>query len=887
MANLTFVDSHNMVAYLEKSTENADFAEIVDFLNDNPIRQGKDFSGRVTPLFETMLIQHPTEVGECSTQPTKPQHTPTTASPSHIEPILTVASSQPKKTKKIGKQKKATEISQSSGPTTLIADETVHEERGDKVERAVTTAASLDAEQDSGTINRTQSTAMPNELIPQGTGSGGSRMHQDTILGDRHAQTRFERLSKQSHEPPLLRVNTLESREDSMQLMELMALGTTLSDRVLALEYNKTTQDLEITHLKKREDASKQRRNDQDEGISFVQEDAETHGRYGHNIEVNTSSTSITTANINLTAAEPVTTVKAPVTTADVPSTPPPLPTTLIEDEDLTIAQTLMKIKSVKSKEKSKEKGVSSTRLTRRVIIKEASKTASRPIFKNKSFKEVQTVFDNTKSWINSFEPMDKKVVKDRAEGSETKAEGSSKRTGEELESDKFKWQKLDKKVKAEVDNDQDEADMKMYMKIVLDDEVEIDAIPLATKPPIIVDWKIIKEGKITSYHIIRADGSSKRPEEPYERVLWGDLKVTFEPDIEKKRYLLTPATITDMLNRRLPVDHWNEIKLLSVVEVTATDMEVTTAVRSIKVGINKGQNSSSAKSINNDALVIGATPLYSIYPSNIVENVADSDDPSYGEDEKTLVGPCLPPHLEANKTLKILGKRKVAGESSTPLDVDSDSNIHEFPSAKELRDAIDCHWVVVHVTPSSWKKHLREINIEQLYDIHNRAYMRHVVLDNVKEVYEALQDLDKNPLVSDMRAEIKVLQIQVDGLHSIKSERERLKSFEIQLLQEIDSLKQDRADVVSKVILKTSMKLVRSDDLEPFVLKKTSCYRPSLKKEYDHASDALANASYPFLAEYVINLYASLEQLLLKKPPSLRPILSGSRSKPLSLKVK
>ncbi|GKD00407.1 hypothetical protein Tco_1170681, partial [Tanacetum coccineum] len=39
-----------------------------------------------------------------------------------------------------------------SGPTTLVADETVHEERGDSVERGVTTATSLDAEQDSGNI---------------------------------------------------------------------------------------------------------------------------------------------------------------------------------------------------------------------------------------------------------------------------------------------------------------------------------------------------------------------------------------------------------------------------------------------------------------------------------------------------------------------------------------------------------------------------------------------------------------------------------------------------------------------------------------------------------------------------------------------------------------
>nr|GEX27080.1 ribonuclease H-like domain-containing protein [Tanacetum cinerariifolium] len=75
-----------------------------------------------------------------------------------------------------------------------------------------------------------------------------------------------------------------------------------------------------------------------------------TQGRYGHDIKVNTASTSITTASINLTAAEPVTTVSASVTTASVsvstvePSTPP-ITTTLIEDEDLIIPKTLMKMR--------------------------------------------------------------------------------------------------------------------------------------------------------------------------------------------------------------------------------------------------------------------------------------------------------------------------------------------------------------------------------------------------------------------------------------------------------------------------------------------------------------------------------------------------------------
>ncbi|GJX23998.1 hypothetical protein Tco_0228443 [Tanacetum coccineum] len=40
--------------------------------------------------------------------------------------------------------------------------------------------------------------------------------------------------------------------------------------------------------------------------------------------------------------------------------------------------------------------------------------------------------------------------------------------------------------------------------------EVAIDAVPLATKAPTIVDWKIHKEGKKSYYKIIRADGKSQ-----------------------------------------------------------------------------------------------------------------------------------------------------------------------------------------------------------------------------------------------------------------------------------------------------------------------------------------------------------------------------------------
>ncbi|GJS31382.1 hypothetical protein Tco_0492002 [Tanacetum coccineum] len=169
---------------------------------------------------------------------------------------------------------------------------------------------------------------------------------------------------------------------------------------------------------------------------------------------------------------------------------------------------------------------------------------------KRKSYDKIQEMFDKEMKRVNTFVDMNTELV----EGSKTKAEGSSKRAGDELEQEKAKKQKGD--------DDQEEAEMKRHIEIVKDDEVAIDAIPLATKPPVIVDYKIDKDGRMGYFKLIRADGSSKRyssmikmlqgidredletlwklvkakhkntrPEDDYERVLWGYLKVMFEPD--------------------------------------------------------------------------------------------------------------------------------------------------------------------------------------------------------------------------------------------------------------------------------------------------------------------------------------------------------------------
>ncbi|GJS44272.1 ribonuclease H-like domain-containing protein [Tanacetum coccineum] len=48
------------------------------------------------------------------------------------------------------------------------------------------------------------------------------------------------------------------------------------------------------------------------------------------------------------------------------------------------------------------------------------------------------------------------------------------------------------------------------FRTYLVEDEVAIDVVPLATKSPSIIDWKIHKEGKKSYYQIVKADGKSQ-----------------------------------------------------------------------------------------------------------------------------------------------------------------------------------------------------------------------------------------------------------------------------------------------------------------------------------------------------------------------------------------
>ncbi|GJY03587.1 hypothetical protein Tco_0369527 [Tanacetum coccineum] len=127
-----------------------------------------------------------------------------------------------------------TKIPQSGGPPEKVGDEAVHKELGDRVERAATTATSLDAEQDSGNITKTQSTTMSNDPLSKEIGSSNRPMW------------------KEAMGVSLLRLGGYIPRSDKGRpdLHELMAICIKLSDSVLDLEKEKDAQVVEILKLK-------------------------------------------------------------------------------------------------------------------------------------------------------------------------------------------------------------------------------------------------------------------------------------------------------------------------------------------------------------------------------------------------------------------------------------------------------------------------------------------------------------------------------------------------------------------------------------------------------------------------------------------------------------
>ncbi|GJZ25736.1 hypothetical protein Tco_0569989 [Tanacetum coccineum] len=239
----------------------------------------------IAPSHTKKIFRNMISVGK--EMPTDPHHTPTIIQPS---------TSQPQKKQRSRRSKrKDTEVPQPSGRTTNVADEAVNEEMDDSLERAVTTATGLEAEQDSGAKK------------PWG----------DTI-----AQTRSENVSKLSNDPLLA--------------------------RVLPLETTKTTQATEIAILKKRVKKLERRNKSRTHELKRLYKTDED--MFGVNDldgdEVIVKSVDVVkTAEETRSMVKEVNAVTIPVSAATTTTT-----TTTITNVEMTLAQALAELKSAKPK---------------------------------------------------------------------------------------------------------------------------------------------------------------------------------------------------------------------------------------------------------------------------------------------------------------------------------------------------------------------------------------------------------------------------------------------------------------------------------------------------------------------------------------------------------
>ncbi|GJZ78979.1 hypothetical protein Tco_0643816 [Tanacetum coccineum] len=95
------------------------------------------------------------------------------------------------------------------------------------------------------------------------------------------------------------------------------------------------------------------------------------------------------------------------------------------------------------------------------------------------------------------------------------------------------KKQKIDEHVEAKKNDDQEEAEMKRHIEIVKDDESYGSSKRYSSMIKMLQD--IDREDLETLWKLVKAKHENKRPEEDYEKVLWGDLKVMFKPDIKSE----------------------------------------------------------------------------------------------------------------------------------------------------------------------------------------------------------------------------------------------------------------------------------------------------------------------------------------------------------------
>ncbi|GJW96283.1 putative ribonuclease H-like domain-containing protein [Tanacetum coccineum] len=525
---------------------------IFDSMVKNVDRKG--FSGRVTPLFPTMMVQAQEEMGEGSANPTDPHHTPIITQPLTSQPQ--------KKQKPRNPKRKYIEIPQSSGPTEPIADEAANE-----------------------------------EYVPT---------HSNDPL-----------LSAQEISSLKLRVKRLEKKRGSRthKLKRLFKVGRS-TQVVFSKDEGLGDQEDASKQGRKIDDIEKDAEDVVEKEVSTANP-VTTAGEVVTNASVEVSTATTTTiaaitefdltlaqALPELRSAKPKVVVQEPVQNpgeSTTRTTLTPIPSNI---KDKGKAKMIEPEKPLKKKEQ--------IRLDEELAFKlQAKEEEQARLAREKAEKveEANIPWDNVQAMIEAD-----RLLAERFQARD------SKRAGEELEQEVAKKQKIkDDKDKEDlkqcfeiVQDDEvaiDVVPLATKPAPIVGFQIhrkgrngyyEIIRADGSAKTYLLFSQllkEFDREDLENLWKLVKAKHGNTRPKEGYKRVLWGDLKTIFEHHVEdliwrnlqgkkvllwrlydscgihfvrfedmhvymlvEKRYPLTPATITDMLNKKLKSYYWNKM---------------------------------------------------------------------------------------------------------------------------------------------------------------------------------------------------------------------------------------------------------------------------------------------------------------------------------------
>nr|GEX34106.1 hypothetical protein [Tanacetum cinerariifolium] len=496
----------------------------------NMKKGGNDFSGKVKPLFETMMVQAPEVMGKGLKIPTDPHHTPIVTQPSSSPPQ--------KKQKSRRKQRKEIEVLSPSSeipneerlPTTLRIHYLVKRKlrtSGLKRLRKVRSARRVESSTEAS-LGDQEDASKQERMI--------DNIDQDVEI------TLVDDTQGRMNEEYMLRVNDLDSDE--------VVMDVSASDKV----------EQSVKVVKKEVSTT--------DPVTTAGEVVTTAG-----IEVTTAATTSQLSKDELALAHTLIEIKAAkpkaITTAA---------TIVTVAIIVTAAGTMLKEKAI-TKDKGKDKMSKPEKHLKRkdqvMIDEEVAKNLEAQMQTELEEeerlarrKEEENNIALIESWDNTQAMMDadcelvtrlqeeergelsieekSRVVKgsDKAvEGSEKAKEGSSKRVAGKLEPGDAKRQKIKE--------ENESAKLKRCLEIILkdDDDVKMEATPLPSKYQTIVDYKIYKEGRKNFFKIIRKDGNSQNYltfGKMFKNINREDLKVLWS--IVKERFKKTKP-IDDMEN--------------------------------------------------------------------------------------------------------------------------------------------------------------------------------------------------------------------------------------------------------------------------------------------------------------------------------------------------